>query len=59
MTNLYVDNEQYIFISDLKGIDDKSYDVSEDLIDRYNLALLEWETVQDELAEIYKEKAID
>lgn len=49
MTGLYIDNEQYIFIDEeVEG------DIPQDLIERYNLALLEWETVQDELSEIYK-----
>ena len=53
MTDLYVDNEQYIFVdADTKG----TYDISEDLIERYTLALLEWEAVQDELSELYKGK---
>jgi hypothetical protein len=57
LTSLYVDNEQYIFIdeanSDSSG---QLNDLSPDLVERYTLALLEWEAVQDELSEIYKGK---
>ncbi len=52
--HLYLDNEQYLFISELD--EDHNVHISEDLHDRYNLALLEWEAVQDELTEIYKGK---
>jgi len=50
LTQLYVDNEQYIFIDD----EAEGNLVSDDLKERYNLALIEWETVQDELEEIFK-----
>jgi hypothetical protein len=46
---IYPDYDEYLFI-DTSTTD---YPVSEDLFDRYNLALLEWEAVQDELAKIY------
>lgn len=52
MTRLYVDNEQYFYIdTEAKGYDD----VPSDLEERYHLALLEWEAVQDELEVLYKE----
>jgi hypothetical protein len=48
---IYPDNEQYLFI-------DPQYKpataLPTGLMERYTLALLEWESVQDELAEIYK-----
>jgi hypothetical protein len=49
-TLIYTDNEQYLFV-DVNAKDDN---VSGELFARYQMALLEWEAVQDELAEIYK-----
>lgn len=47
---IYADNEQYLFVD----VDAKDDNVSGELFARYQLALLEWEAVQDELSEIYK-----
>lgn len=52
-TPLFIDNDQFIYI-DTGSTDTPDYGVPKELVERYNLALLEWESVQDELAEIYK-----
>lgn len=51
MTKLYIDNEQYLYLTD-EG--ESNFTIPQDLEERYHLALLEWEAVQDELQEIYK-----
>lgn len=54
MTSLYTDNtQQYIYIDT-----DKASDVPEELVERYSLALLEWEAVQDDLYILAKENNI-
>ena len=50
MNTIFPDNEQYLFID----TENENIAIPSELYERYNLALLEWETVQDELAEIYK-----
>lgn len=51
MTTLFIDNDQFIYID---PTEEGKFNIPLDLVERYNLALLEWETVQDELAEIFK-----
>lgn len=50
--DLFVDNEQYIYLGELGG--DKTFTIPDSLVERYHLALLEWEAVQDELSDIFK-----
>jgi hypothetical protein len=52
LTSLFIDNDQFIYIDETHT--EKGFDVPQDVVERYHLALLEWEAVQDELAEIYK-----
>jgi len=51
LNTIFPDNEQYLFIDTQH---EPATALPNGLLERYTLALLEWETVQDELAEIYK-----